>query len=1336
MKRFLGFVGVLGVLVCVGVAGKTAYADTYVSDNICGTWTIDGSPYIIQNSIIIEQDATLRILPGVVVKSYSEKAIRVEGTLTAQGTAEQPITFSKYASDNWGYILFSDTSTDAVFDVNNNYISGSILEHCSIEYAGSSSVSNNGAVRINIASPYINYCTIKDNKASGICAWGLSGALRINNSIIKGNTGSGVNSSGGSIYITNSTIGSNTVSGVYGNTSVINIINSTISNNTTSGDGGGVYNYAFYGYGYTINITNSIIDNNTASGSGGGVYNYAYHYNSTINITNSTISNNITSGSGGGVCGGSVNNNDNGTTINIIDSTVSNNVASGGGGVYGFNNYGVCRINITDSTISNNTASGGGGGVLGSSINITKSVISSNTAKTGVAFYSTGGNNNIASSTVTSNEANDAQGTTIFINGNSTLNYNNIHNNSAVYELYNNNSETSPNVDAKYNWWGTTSEVEIQNKIYDWYDDSGKGRVIYKPYATQPWPWQYLPSYGTLSVTSSPTGANILINGTDTGRITPVELPLQVGSYTLTLTKTDYYPYTTLFIIGSGSVTYISATLTSLPLPLEITSASLPSGTVNTYYQVTLTATGGVLLYSWSYSGNLPSGLALASNTGLILGTPTQSGSFTFTAQVTDSVGSSTSRELSIYIASPPPVIGSVTVYDASGGFVGTYTTIQEGINACPNEGTVTVADGTYNGSLNKNLSWSGKHITVRSVNGVANCIIDCENSGRGFCFNSTGQNSSDVIDGFTIRNSNDSGIYCQNSSSPTITNCVITGNTAWNGGGICCHSSSPTITNCVITGNTANDCGGGIWCGWSASPTITNCIISGNTASSWGGGIYCWNNSSSLTITNCVISGNISNYGGGGICCTKSNSSTTITNCVITNNQTVADGGGIYCYKTSFHVITNCIITGNTAGNGGGISCEYSSPIITNCVISGNIAGNFGGGILCEHSSSPIITNCIISGNTATYGGGICCWNWPGYSSSPVIDYNNFWNNSAPDGPNYSDCSAGPNDISANPQFIAGDSDFHLGSSSPCINKGTNTAPAISLSDKDGNPRIVNGIVDMGAYEYQGILLSAQINITPISGTVGTVIIVAGTSYAANDVIIIAFGTNNNIQQATASTYGSFTAAFTVDTQVQGTTTITAGGISSAMCRFFINIETPPESPLTITAIYPENNERLVNVCTAIMATFSTSIKTTTVTSGTMFICKGTTSISGTYTFSMDNRRVTFIADQRLDGDATYTVTITDGVSSIDNNRLSATYTWQFTTTLPGDADSSGRVDGNDLMILGRAFGSNPANPCWNNVVNFEKDSQIDGNDLMVLGVYFGRKSIYYAPSGVSAIR
>ena len=52
------------------------------------------------------------------------------------------------------------------------------------------------------------------------------------------------------------------------------------------------------------------------------------------------------------------------------------------------------------------------------------------------------------------------------------------------------------------------------------------------------------------------------------------------------------------------------------------------------------------------------------------------------------------------------------------------------------------------------------------------------------------------------------------------------------------------------------------------------------------------------------------------------------------------------------------------------------------------------------------------------------------------------------------------------NPLFVSS-SNYHLSASSPCINTGDNAAPSIPATDKDGNPRISGGTVDMGAYEY-----------------------------------------------------------------------------------------------------------------------------------------------------------------------------------------------------------------------------------------------------------------------------
>jgi hypothetical protein len=72
--------------------------------------------------------------------------------------------------------------------------------------------------------------------------------------------------------------------------------------------------------------------------------------------------------------------------------------------------------------------------------------------------------------------------------------------------------------------------------------------------------------------------------------------------------------------------------------PLFITTTQLPAGTVDTPYQATVVARGGVPPYAWSItSGTLPAGLTLNSGSGVISGTPTMAGTSSFTVQVTDS---------------------------------------------------------------------------------------------------------------------------------------------------------------------------------------------------------------------------------------------------------------------------------------------------------------------------------------------------------------------------------------------------------------------------------------------------------------------------------------------------------------------------------------------------------------------------------------------------------------------------------------------------------------------------------------------------------------------------
>ena len=109
---------------------------------------------------------------------------------------------------------------------------------------------------------------------------------------------------------------------------------------------------------------------------------------------------------------------------------------------------------------------------------------------------------------------------------------------------------------------------------------------------------------------------------------------------------------------GGGS------SVSTSPPPLTVTTTSLAGGTITVSYSATLLATGGTGTgYAWTVSaGALPGGLTLASG-GILAGTPTATGTFSFTVQVTDSSGTTATASLSIVIAA----VGPLTNYEFTG---------------------------------------------------------------------------------------------------------------------------------------------------------------------------------------------------------------------------------------------------------------------------------------------------------------------------------------------------------------------------------------------------------------------------------------------------------------------------------------------------------------------------------------------------------------------------------------------------------------------------------------------------------------------------------------------
>jgi hypothetical protein len=281
--------------------------------------------------------------------------------------------------------------------------------------------------------------------------------------------------------------------------------------------------------------------------------------------------------------------------------------------------------------------------------------------------------------------------------------------------------------------------------------------------------------------------------------------------------------------------------------------------------------------------------------------------------------------------------------------------------------------------------------------------------------------NSSAILDGFTVTGGNadeagpagnGAGIYNIN-GSPTLSNLVISQNAAANGGGIYNDGSSPTLTNVSIHQNTATLDGGGIYNRNSSNPTLTNVSISGNAADLSGGGIY--SRGSSPTLVNVVISGNLAGEDGGGMASVLS-SSPTLINVTMSGNQAINEGGAIV-NKDGSIVIQNSILWNNQDSNGvdtptASIKSANSTLTIQHSLVQ---ALNPGGANLngTDPANNPLFITPVSPAGAPTTAGNL-----------------------------------------------------RLATGSPAIDVGNNAYNGTS-TDLDGNARIVNGTIDLGAYEF-----------------------------------------------------------------------------------------------------------------------------------------------------------------------------------------------------------------------------------------------------------------------------
>ncbi len=270
--------------------------------------------------------------------------------------------------------------------------------------------------------------------------------------------------------------------------------------------------------------------------------------------------------------------------------------------------------------------------------------------------------------------------------------------------------------------------------------------------------------------------------------------------------------------------------------------------------------------------------------------------------------------------------------------------------------------------------------------------------------------------------------------SGMTITGGQIGSNADREWGGGLLNYGATTLTDCTVSGNFAFQGGGGLASGTyhnsGGSITLANCTVSGNQAYFNGGGLYSCGSTDSLT--NCTVSGN-SAFTGGGM--DTSGGSTTLTNSIVDDNSARETGGGFNnSYGTT--TITNCTISGNTAGpfesfgaagglgnlggtdsltnctvsnnyvngrDGGGVTTLFSgTTTLTDCTVAGNSTTGDGGGLATFGTASATLINCTVSGNSANgQGGGL--WLSPSYSGTMSLGNTIVARNTSPDGPDVS---------------------------------------------------------------------------------------------------------------------------------------------------------------------------------------------------------------------------------------------------------------------------------------------------------------------------------------------
>ncbi len=260
------------------------------------------------------------------------------------------------------------------------------------------------------------------------------------------------------------------------------------------------------------------------------------------------------------------------------------------------------------------------------------------------------------------------------------------------------------------------------------------------------------------------------------------------------------------------------------------------------------------------------------------------------------------------------------------------YPTIQAGIDAAVDGDVVLVADGTYRGDGDQDISFRGKAIEVRSENGPKNCRFTAGSAYRSVAFDE-GETRDAVLRGFTFVNCG-GGAMSVRRSGPTVVNCVFWSNRAGGGAAVSCYEGSPAFLKCRFE---------------------DNAVYSGSGSSDSAGGAVTISESTDATFERCQFLRNHAyarsrkrNRAWGGAVRISHSTGTTFTNCLFAGNSADNRGGAIYV-NSGRVVLYNCTISGNSAGDkfdGIGTEDIYSFAALINSILRDESRVNYIGAL------------------------------------------------------------------------------------------------------------------------------------------------------------------------------------------------------------------------------------------------------------------------------------------------------------------------------------------------------------------------------------------------------